>query len=257
MIRKMLLATAAAAVVPFSPAAAQAVSNAGASPSVAGVDSGGGADAPVPGNAAKAHPDEDQAIVITGVKRAAGDVLGGVSVMDSEALTHNARTSIGETLQSLPGVSASSFGPTASRPILRGLSGERVRILSDGIGSLDLSSSDPDHAVAINPLTAERIEVLRGPSALLFGSSAIGGVVNVIDTRIPRRVPDRPVKVDALINYGSAADERSASGSVDVPIGGHFVAHADGAYSKFDDLQIGGHLLSKALREEAEASLDP
>src|SRR5205085_3449168 len=123
------------------------------------------------------------------------------------------------------------------RPILRGLSGERVRVLSDGIGSLDLSSSDPDHAVAINPLTAERIEVLRGPSALLFGSSAIGGVVNVIDTRIPRRVPDGPIAVEALLNYGSAANERSGNAAVDVPLGGHFVVHADGAYSKFDDLE--------------------
>jgi iron complex outermembrane receptor protein len=212
---------------------------------------------PTPGDAAKAHPDEDQAIVVTGVKRAAGDILGGVSVIDKELLAHEARTSIGETLQSQPGVTASSFGPTASRPILRGLSGERVRILVDGIGTLDLSSSDPDHQVTINPLTAERIEVLRGPSALLFGSSAIGGVVNVIDTRIPRSVPDNPVRVNALVEYGTAANERSGNLSVDVPLGGHFVAHADGAYTKFDDLHIGGFVLSKPLREEALASPDP
>src|SRR6266536_2530448 len=115
---------------------------------------------PTPGNAAAAHPDSDQAIVVTGVRRAAGDVLGGVSVLDKEELTHDLKPSLGDTLADLPGVSASSFGPTASRPILRGEQGERVRILVDGIGSLDLSASDPDHAVAINPLTAERIEVL-------------------------------------------------------------------------------------------------
>jgi iron complex outermembrane receptor protein len=212
---------------------------------------------PVPGDAKAAHPDTDQAIVITGVKRSAADVLGGVSVVDEEQLTHDVRPSIGETLAKQPGVSASSFGPTASRPILRGLQGERVRILVDGIGSLDLSSSDPDHAVAINPLTAERIEVLRGPSALLFGSSAIGGVVNVIDTRIPRHEPAGPVGADALASYGSAANERSASGSLDVPLGGHFVGHIDGAYSKYDDLEIGGFVLAKPLREQAEASADP
>ena len=99
--------------------------------------------------------------------------------------------------------------------------------------------------------------MLRGPSALLFGSSAIGGVVNVIDTRIPRSVPDEPIKLDALAEYGSAANERSGNLSVDVPLGGHFVAHADGAYSKFDDLHIGGFVLSKALREQAQASPDP
>jgi iron complex outermembrane receptor protein len=111
--------------------------------------------------------------------------------------------------------------------------------------------------VVINPLLAERVEVLRGPSALLYGSSAIGGVVNVIDTRIPRSIPTEPVHVDALVQYGSAANERSANLSVDAPLGGHFVAHVDGAYSKFDDLEVGGFLLSKPLREEALASPDP
>ena len=248
----MISYAALAAALPLSPAMAQA------DPATAGATAaGGGAAAPTPGDAAKAHPDEDQSIVITGVRRPAGDVLGGVSVLDKEELTHDMKPSIGDTLADLPGVSASSFGPTASRPILRGESGERVRVLVDGIGSLDLSSSDPDHAVAINPLTAERIEVLRGPGALLFGSSAIGGVVNVIDTRIPRTVPTGPVRMDALLNYGSAAKERSASASADVPLGGHFVAHADGSYSKYDDLHVGGFLLSKPLREQAQASLDP
>lgn len=255
-----LLATAAA-VIPFTPAAAQVQTS--EQPTIATGDTSGGSDAssaaerPVPGDAAKAHPDEDQAIVVTGVKRQAGDILGGVSVLDKEELTHDMKPSLGDTLADLPGVSASSFGPTASRPILRGESGERVRVLVDGIGSLDLSSSDPDHAVAINPLTAERIEVLRGPSALLFGSSAIGGVVNVIDTRIPRKVPDKPVALDALLNYGTAANERSGNVGVDVPLGGHFVAHADGSYSKYDDLHVGGFLLSEPLRRQALASPDP
>ena len=256
MNRCTFLGSAAAVIIPVAPALAQQAPMLGAATEASGgttVES----NQPTPGDAQKAHPDQDQTIVVTGVRRRAGDVLGGVSVMDKEELTREARTSIGETLQSQPGVTASSFGPTASRPILRGLQGERVRILVDGIGSLDLSSSDPDHAVAINPLTAQRIEVLRGPSALLFGSSAIGGVVNVIDSRIPRSVPGEPVHVDALVQYGSAANERSANLSVDVPLGGNFVAHLDGAYSKFDDLEVGGFLLSKPLREEALASSDP
>ena len=98
---------------------------------------------------------------------------------------------------------------------------------------------------------------MRGPSALLFGSSAIGGVVNVIDTRIPRSVPAEPVRANALVEYGSAANERSGNLSLDVPLGADFVAHADGAYSKFDDLDIGGFVLSKPLRDEALASPDP
>jgi iron complex outermembrane receptor protein len=200
--------------------------------------------------------DDDESIVITGVKRGVGDVLGGVSVLDKDELTHDLKPSLGDTLADIPGVSASSFGPSASRPILRGEQGERVRVLVDGIGSLDLSSTDPDHAVAINPLTAERIEVLRGPGALLFGSSAIGGIVNVIDDRIPRSMP-KDVDADLLLNYGTAANERSGDLGIDVPLGGHFVAHADGAYSTYDDLRIGGFVLSKRLRDQALASPDP
>ena len=250
---------ALAAALPVSPLGAQAAAPAQPTVTDESAATGGAAAGaePTPGSAQQAHPDTDQAIVVTGVRRPAGDILGGVSVVAKEQLAHDVRPSIGDTLQNQPGVTASSFGPVASRPILRGLSGERVRILSDGIGSLDLSSSDPDHAVAINPLTAERIEVLRGPSALLFGSSAIGGVVNVIDTRIPRRVPDGPVSGDALVQYGSAANERSASGALNAPLGGNFVVHVDGAYSKFDDLETGGHILSKDLREIAAASPDP
>jgi iron complex outermembrane receptor protein len=211
---------------------------------------------PAPASAADAHPSQEQDIVVTGVRRKENDVLGGVSVLDAADLTRQVRPSIGETLAKQPGVSATSFGPTASAPVLRGLSGDRVRVLTDGIGTLDLSSSGPDHAIAINPITAERIEVLRGPSALLFGSSAIGGVVNVIDTRIPRHEPDGPVEADALLSYGSAANERSVNGAIDVPIAGHFIAHADGNWSKSDDLETGGHILSKDLREQALASPD-
>ena len=211
-----------------------------------------------PGSAAQSHHhDEEERLVVTGVRRAAGDVLGGVSVLDKAELTREVRPSIGETLARQPGVSSTSFGPTASAPVLRGLSGDRVRILTDGIGSLDLSSSGPDHKVVINPITAERIEVLRGPAALLFGSSAIGGVVNVIDARIPRHEQEPPLGFDALASYGSAANERSVNLGIDVPVTSHFVIHADGNYSKTGDLRTGGHILSNELREEALASADP
>ncbi len=262
MVRLLLASTALIALAPSAAGAATAQVT-GPVDQATGADrqdssaTANADDVPEAGTAAAAHPDTDQTVVVTGVRRTSGDVLGGISVLDQQKLTHQARTSIGETLASQPGVTASSFGPTASRPILRGLSGERVRILVDGIGTLDLSSSDPDHQVTINPLTAERIEVLRGPSALLFGSSAIGGVVNVVDTRIPRSVPTGPIRLDALAQLGSAADERSANVSADIPLGGNFVAHADGAYSAFDDLHVGGYVLSPALRQQALASSDP
>ncbi len=210
-----------------------------------------------PGSAAQAHHESAEQLVVTGVRRAAGDVLGGVSVLDAAELTREMRPSIGETLSRQPGVSATSFGPAASAPVLRGLSGDRVRVLTDGIGSLDLGSSGPDHAIAINPITAEKIEVLRGPSALLFGSSAIGGVVNVIDARIPRREPGPPFGADVLLSYGSAANERAANLGLDLPLGAGFVLHADGNWSKTDDLRTGGHILSKVLRRDAAANPDP
>lgn len=216
-----------------------------------------GQDAATPDAHQRDHHDHDDDILVTGTRKKVEDVLGGVSVLDGAALAAEIRPSIGETLARQPGVSATSFGPTASRPILRGLGGDRIRLLTDGIGSLDLSSSSADHAVAINPLIADRIEILRGPSALLFGSSAIGGVVNVIDRRIPRRSPDEPVHVDAMLTYGSAAEERSANMALDIPLGAGFVLHGDANWSKSNDLETGGHLLSAPLRELAAASPDP
>jgi iron complex outermembrane receptor protein len=203
------------------------------------------------------HATEDADIVVTGFRRRSEDVLTGASVVAGDELTREMRSTIGETLARQPGVSATSFGPNASRPVLRGFQGERVRVLTDGIGSLDVSNTSVDHAVAINPLTADRIEVLRGPSALLFGSSAIGGVVNVIDARIPRRVPDEAVHAEGMLTYGSAANEVSLNGGVDVPIAGQFVLHVDGNYLNTDDLEIGGFVLTRALREQAAASPDP
>lgn len=211
---------------------------------------------PAPGHGDD-HHDHDQDIVVTGLRKAASDAVSGVTVLDGAALAGEVRASLGETLARQPGVSATSFGPAASRPILRGLGGERIRLLTDGVGSLDLSSSSGDHAVAINPLTADRIEILRGPGALLFGSSAIGGVVNVIDRRIPRRLPEAPFHAEGTAAYGSAADERSASLGIDAPLGGGFVLHADGNWSKSDDLDTGGHILVPALRQVVSASADP
>ena len=203
------------------------------------------------------HAPEEQNVIVTGFPRSRGDILSGTAVVSGDELTRDLRPTIGETLAHQPGVSATSFGPNASRPVLRGFQGERVRVLTDGIGSLDASSSSVDHAVAINPLTADRIEVLRGPAALLFGSSAIGGVVNVIDARIPRRVPVEAVHVDGILTYGSAANERSANAAIDLPVGGNFVLHLDGNYAKTGDLEVGGFVLSPALRAQAAASADP
>lgn len=178
------------------------------------------------------------------------DLLAGTSALSGEDLAQQSRGQIGDTLLSLPGVSATSFTPGSSRPVLRGFQGNRVAVLTDGIGNIDASNTSADHAVTIESLTTERIEVLRGPAVLLFGGQAVGGAVNAIDKRIPRAIPEEAVHVDALAGYGSAADEWSGGVSFDVPLADRFVVHADGSYRKSDDLRIGGYQLSPVLRAE-------
>jgi iron complex outermembrane recepter protein len=200
------------------------------------------------------HSDNQEIIVTGSLRVSRKDALSGVAVLSSDDLATAMRASLGETLTDTPGVSATSFGPNASRPVLRGLQGERVRVLSNGIGSIDASNTSADHAPAINPLLAKRIEVLRGPQALQYGSSAIGGVVNVIDRRIPSDVPDEPVHFAALGGYASAAEERSFTASADVALGGGWVGHVDGSWLKTSDMRIGGFALTPALRAEAIAT---
>lgn len=178
------------------------------------------------------------------------------SVVSGEELARRVEGTLGETLAGLPGVSSSYFGPAASRPVIRGLSGDRVRVLNSGIGSFDAASVSPDHAVAIDPLTAERIEIIRGPGTLLYGGAAVGGVINIFDGRIPTRLPDNGAEGAVRAAYGTAADERAADGGATLSAG-RWVFHIDGSYRKSDDLDIPGHAESKRLRDAEEIVLDP
>ncbi len=208
----------------------------------------------MPATASAAQSDDfhvDKEIVVTAPYVERLDILSGTSALSGEELAAETQGQIGDMLTSLPGVSATSFGPGASRPVLRGFQGNRVAVLTDGIGNIDASNTSADHAVTIDALTTERIEVLRGPAVLLFGGQAVGGAVNVIDKRIPRAVPEEVIHVDAQIGYASAAREYSGGTSVDVPMGDRFVVHVDGSYRNSDDLRIGGFLLSPSLRREA------
>lgn len=192
----------------------------------------------------------DEDIIVTAPYVRSLDLFGTIGVVEGDELARQIRGTIGETLTGQPGVSATSFTPGASRPVLRGFQGERVRVLVDGIGSIDASNTSADHAVAFDSLTAERVEIIRGPASLLFGSSAIGGAVNIFDRRIPRSVPEAPFHVDALATYGSAADERSGAVSIDVPLTANLVFHADGAYNRTDDLRIGEFQVAPGLRAD-------
>ncbi|PZU16839.1 MAG: TonB-dependent receptor [Citromicrobium sp.] len=198
--------------------------------------------------------DTEGEIVVTATGLEQLDIIAGSSVVEAAELQREMHGQIGEVLAKQPGVSATSFSPGASRPVLRGFSGERVKVLVDGIGAIDASNTSADHAVSIDPLTAERIEVLRGPAVMLYGGQAIGGAINVIDKRIPLRRLNEPVHFDLIAGADSAADLRQAGASVDLPLGNQFVVHLDGAWRKTGDLAIGGNLLAPALRAEVLAN---
>ena len=175
-------------------------------------------------------------VVITGNPLGSTDIATPSTVLSGEGLVLRRGSSLGETLDGLPGVSSSYFGPNANRPVIRGQDGDRIRVLSNAGASLDASSLSFDHAVPIDPLVVERIEVLRGPAALLYGGSAVGGVVNTIDNRIPRQRLDI-VSGAAEARLGGAANERGASGLVE---GGsdRFALHADAFWRHTDDLRV-------------------
>lgn len=189
-------------------------------------------------------------IVIMGPGVGELDLLAGTTVVQDEELQRNMDGQVGEILADLPGVSATSFSPGASRPVLRGFSGERVKVLTDGLGNLDASNTSADHAVSLDPLTTERIEVLRGPAVLLYGSQAIGGAVNLIDKRIPRDVPDEHVHVDALASGATVDDSYSVGGSVDLRLSDLVAFHADVSRREAQDLEIPGYVLADDLRAD-------
>lgn len=176
-------------------------------------------------------------------------LLASATTLEGDTLIAQTRGQIGETLARLPGVSATSFSPGASRPVLRGFDGDRIRVLVDGIGTVDASSVSADHAVVFDPLSTDHIDVLHGPSVLLFGGQAIGGAVNALDKRIPRRIP-ATITGTAIGGYGSAADERSVGGAIDVPLGDRFAVHIDASWRKSDDLRVGGFVNSPSLRDD-------
>ncbi len=178
-------------------------------------------------------------VIVTGNPLGSRDIASPVSVLTGDELTLRRGSSLGDTLNSTPGVSSSYFGPNANRPVIRGLDGDRVRVLSNAGASLDASSLSFDHAVPIDPLFVERLEVLRGPGALLYGGSAVGGVVNALDNRIPReRMSGVSGAVEARL--GGAQNERGGAALVETG-NGQFVLHADVFGRDTKDLRVPTH----------------
>lgn len=174
------------------------------------------------------------------------ELITPVQTLRGEALTLRQASTLGATLDGLPGVAASQFGPNASRPVIRGMDGDRVRILQNGAASLDAASLSPDHATPIEPLLAESIEVVRGPATLLYGANALGGAVNVVSNQIPQD-KIQGVQGRAETRLGGAERERAAVAMVEAG-NGQWALHADVSARKTSDLRIPGYARSAALR---------
>lgn len=171
-----------------------------------------------------------------------------VSVLSGADLDEQARNSLGDTLAQQPGVTSSSFGPGAGRPIIRGVGGDRVRILENGVSTQDVSSVSPDHPTTIESSLVDKIEVVRGPAALLYGTSAIGGVVNTFDRRIAEKLPEKPLSGTMEMRAESVDKTRSGVFGLDAPAG-PFVFHVDGFKRRSGDIAIPGFARTEEQRD--------
>ena len=193
----------------------------------------------------------EHVIVSVPIHKQEADTALPVTIITGDELRRQAAATIGETLGSRAGIANSTYGPGVGRPVIRGQQGPRAITLQNNILSADVSSLSPDHAVAVEALLADSIEILRGPSTLLYGGGAIGGVVNVIDNRIPRAPIDG---VQGAVEY--RYDDASAmdNGTAKVEGGnGRFTFHLSGTVRETDDIDIPGFAIDeKALEQQEE-----
>jgi iron complex outermembrane receptor protein len=197
----------------------------------------------------------EEVVVTAPLQDKASESAVPVTVLSDEELRLKVGHSIGDTLKNELGITSQSFGPGVGTPVIRGQSGPRVRVLNNGIGSNDVSAVSPDHATSVEPLLAERVEVLRGPATLLYGSGAIGGVVNVIDNRIPSQLPDKLLGGALEQRFDSTSDETSTVMKIE---GGksNLAYHLDGFYRDRNNLDIGGSAIDVSAAQATDPTLN-
>jgi iron complex outermembrane receptor protein len=202
-----------------------------------------------------AHP---QKITVLGNYHSSSilDIIPTVSTLEGDNLVRRRATSLGETLKNEVGITATGYGPTASRPVIRGMDGDRIRILQNGIGVLDASGASQDHAVPLDPISAESIEVVRGPVTLLYGSSAVGGVVNVTNSRIHEQY-DAGSSGVVDVQGASVNNGKAAAAKVDMGVAEHWMFHLDGSFNKTDDLKAPGFAHSEFRRQTVPLTPEP
>ncbi|MBU0726164.1 MAG: TonB-dependent receptor [Alphaproteobacteria bacterium] len=177
------------------------------------------------------------------------ELVEGSTVLTGDRLERYRGLTIGETLDRTPGVANSSFGAGAGRPVIRGQGGNRVRVLQNGLDTFDASVTSPDHAVVAPMGSATQVEVLRGPASLLYGSSAVAGVVNVKDGRIPDSVPKDFLDGTARMDFSTGSSNLAGFGSVDMAAGKNVVLHLEGFTTDANDYRINGFSSDEAREE--------
>jgi iron complex outermembrane receptor protein len=190
-------------------------------------------------------------VIVTGTPFGVTDraSLLAVEVLDEEDLAVAPAATLGDLVNGLPGVRSTNFAPGASRPVIRGLSGPRVQVLTNGLGMIDASSVSPDHQVAVDPAEARRIEIVRGPSTLVFGGSAIGGVVNILDDRIPSERPEGGLEGHVSAQASTVDDGRSFGARLKADAG-PVVFTLDGFTRSASDFRVPVFPESRRLLEE-------
>lgn len=178
-----------------------------------------------------------------------------VRILDETDLRDRELRNIGEAVSGELGVSSSDFGPGVGRPVIRGLSGGRVRVLHNGIGSMDASSVSPDHAVSAEPSSARQIEIFRGPATLLYGSGASGGLVNIVSDRILDSIPEAP-EGSLSVQYDSVSDGVTGAGSLNAGAGS-FALHLEGMARDTGNYVIPGFADVDPDRDESPAGTLP
>jgi iron complex outermembrane recepter protein len=199
---------------------------------------------PSPGTA------EAERVVVTGgaIEQSETDKAQPVTVLSENNLKLRIEPTLGDTLAAQPGIGASGYSAGTSRPIIRGQADNRVRVLNNGTELFDVSNLSPDHAPSVSTLLSQSIEVVRGPATILYGSGAIGGVVNVTDNLIPVEQPPEPISGEVDGRFDSTDLERSGAGAFTLSPFQHFVVHAEGSFLRTDDRRIPGFALDERIR---------
>jgi iron complex outermembrane receptor protein len=218
-------------------------------------DSNPGTDSKASQGKGRKQAEKLDAIVVNAVPlgQSADQIVAPVAVLAGSALDDAKGVSLGETVSSIPGVQTSALGTAVGRPVIRGLDGPRVAVLENGLSSQDVSNVSQDHAVTLEPFLADQIEVLKGPATLLYGSGAIGGVVNVVDGRVPEKAPDNGFAGRAEVRHDSVSDGRTGLLRLDAG-DDRFAIHVDGMHRDNDDYDIpGGTLANSAVKTSSGA----